>query len=445
MSRDAREEASEARPGEAGGILRDAVRRVERIGEAVGAPAEVIDALRHPRETFVASLPVRMNDGGLRHFPAFRCRYNTVLGPTKGGIRFHPNVTLEEVQALALWMTLKCAVMGLPFGGGKGGVRFDPKALSPMELERVSRAYVRAVADFIGPDRDIPAPDVYTNERIMGWMADEYQAIRRSREPAVITGKPLALGGSHGRDEATGRGAYLAIRELARRKGLEPRETRVAVQGFGNAGYHTARLLAAAGYRVVALSDSKGAIYSERGFDVESVWRVKKESREIRGVYCEGSVCEAVEHERIEGEALLELDVELLVPAALEGVVTAENVDRIRAPLIVEVANGPVEGACDARLRERGVTVLPDVFANAGGVTVSYFEWVQNRQGYPWTLDEVRERLEAVVTRAFDELWRLHEEEKLDLRDAAYALALRRIAEAFEAEGTRDYYRSAEA
>ena len=376
----------------------------------------------------------------MTYFRAYRSHYNDALGPTKGGIRYHPGVTLSEVNALALWMTLKCAVAGLPYGGAKGGVVVDPKRLSPLELERLSRAYVRAMADFIGPDLDIPAPDVYTNARIMGWMADEYQTIKRVKAPGVITGKPIELGGSLGRDEATGRGAYLVIRELANRRGLEPAKTRVAVQGFGNAGYHVARLLQQAGYRIVAVSDSQGGIYSEKGFDVESLQHVKQESRSLKGVYCTGALCELVPHERIDNAALLELDVELLVPAALEGVIGPHNAGRIRAPIVAEVANGPIEGSVDAALHERGISVVPDVLTNAGGVIVSYFEWVQNRQGHAWTLEEVRLRLEEILVRAFGEIWELAQAEQVSLRRAAYTCALRRIAAATFAQGDREYF-----
>jgi glutamate dehydrogenase (NADP+) len=425
-------------------VLDDAIRRVERIGEEAGVNAEVIDALRHPMESLLATLPVRMDDGSTAHFPAYRCRYNAVLGPTKGGIRFHPEVTLDEVQALALWMTIKCAAVGIPFGGGKGGVTVDPKRLSRLELERLSRAYMRAMSKIVGPEHDIPAPDVYTNARIMGWMVDEYQAIRRIKAPGVITGKPISLGGSPGRDEATGRGAFIAIQELARRKDLDARATRVAIQGFGNAGYHVARLLEEAGYRIVAVSDSKGGIFSKKGFDVESLHCYKSDTRELRGVYCQGSVCELVEHEKLSNEELLELDVEMLIPAALGGVISEANVARIKAPIIIEVANGPIVGEVDRYLEEKGTLVLPDVLANAGGVTVSYFEWVQNRQGYGWRLEEVRSRLEEMLTAAFAEIWSVHEEEGRPMRAATYAVAMRRIAAAVEAGGTREYFRQGE-
>jgi glutamate dehydrogenase (NADP+) len=421
-------------------VFEDAVARVERIGEEASVAKEVIDALRQPRALLTADLPVRMDDGSTAHFVAHRCRYNDALGPTKGGIRYHPGVTREEVMALALWMTIKCAVTGLPYGGGKGGVKVDPKQLSRLELERLSRAYMRAMADFVGPEIDIPAPDVYTNARIMGWMADEYETIHRRKAPGVITGKPILLGGSLGRDEATGRGAFIVIQHYAKKVGLDPERTRVAVQGLGNAGYHVARLLQEAGYRIVAVSDSKGGIHSEDGFDVDSLYEHKQSVGKVEGVYCEGSVCELVQHEKISNEELLELDVELLIPAALEGVITADNAERVRARLIAEVANGPISSDADAMLAERGVRVLPDVLTNAGGVTVSYFEWSQNRQGWSWTLPQVRERLEQQLSQAFDQMWAIHGEDEVTLREAAYALALRRIGEAIEAEGTRDYF-----
>ncbi len=422
-------------------VFEDAVSRLERIGAEAGIGPEVIDALRQPEAMLTVSLPVRMDDGATRHFVGHRCRYNDALGPAKGGIRFHPGVTPEEVQALALWMTVKCAVVGIPYGGGKGGVTVDPKQLSRLELERLSRAYMRAMADFIGPEVDIPAPDVYTNARIMGWMADEYETIKRIKAPGVITGKPISLGGSLGREEATGRGAFVVIQEYAKRTGLEPAATRVAIQGFGNAGYHVARLLQRAGYPIVAVSDSKGGIYSEDGFDVESLQQNKLGSRELRGVYCTGSVCELVEHRRVSNEELLELDVELLIPAALEGVIGPHNAERIRAPLIAEVANGPVASDADSLLRDRGIVVLPDVLTNAGGVTVSYFEWVQNRQGYAWTLEEVRARLEEVLVRAFGQIWEIHRDEDASVRSAAYTVAMRRIGEAIESHGTQKFFR----
>lgn len=421
-------------------VFEDAVERLRSLGEAAGIRDEVIAALHQPRRTLAAALPVRRDNGETTWYQAYRCQYNDALGPTKGGIRFHPDVTEAEVKALALWMTIKCACVDLPYGGGKGGVIVDPKSLSRMELERLSRAYMRAMADFIGPDTDIPAPDVYTNARIMGWMADEYQAITRRKAPAVITGKPIVLGGSRGRDEATGRGAFHIIEKYAESVYLDRESTTVAIQGFGNAAYHVARLLQEAGYNIVAASDSKGAIYKEDGFDVESLWKVKQQGNTLKGVYCHGSVCEAIDHDQITNEELLELDVDILIPAALEGVITKSNANKIKADVIVEVANGPTTLAAESKLEGKGKLVLPDVLVNAGGVIVSYFEWVQNRQGYPWTLDTVRERLKTQMEAAFDAVWAEKEKNELTARSAAYKVALGRIQAAIEVQGTREYF-----
>jgi len=421
-------------------IFKDALNRLKKYGEAASISDDVIESLMHPFSILKATLPIRMDDGSTRYFTGYRCRYNNTLGPTKGGIRFHPGVNMAEVQALALWMTIKCAVVGLPFGGGKGGIIVDPKTLSPLELERLSRAYVRAMADFIGPQTDIPAPDVYTNARIMGWMMDEYEAIKRVKAPGVITGKPVRLGGSLGRDDATGRGAYLCIQELSKKLLLEPEKTTVAVQGFGNGGYHVARLLHDAGYKIVAISDSKGGIYSPKGFDVASIYEEKQRSRVVRAVYCKQSVCELVEHDVISNADLLSLDVDILIPAALEGVITQENAASIKAKYIVEVANGPILSNADPILEENGIQTVPDVLANAGGVTVSYFEWVQNRQGYKWSLEEVHTRLQDIMVDAFNEVWDLAQARNLSMRSAAYAVAIERIGEAVEAHGTRDYF-----
>lgn len=421
-------------------VFQDALARLTALGEAAGIRDEVLDALRQPRRLLAAALPVRRDDGRTTWFQAWRCQYDDTLGPTKGGIRYHPDVTEAEVKALALWMTLKCACVDLPFGGAKGGVIVDPKSLSHLELERLSRAYMRAMADFIGPDTDIPAPDVYTNERIMGWMADEYQTIIRQKAPAVITGKPLVLGGSHGRDEATGRGAFHVIEKYVDAIGLDRNKTTFAVQGFGNAAWHVVRLLADAGYTLVAASDSKGAIYKEDGFDVASLHRIKQESDTLRGVYCNGSICEAVEHTSITQDELLTLDVDILIPAALEGTITRDNAPQIKARVIAEVANGPTTLDAERLLEDRGVVVLPDVLTNAGGVVVSYFEWVQNRQGYPWPLDTVRERLRDKMHAAFDAVWREKTDHDLTLRAAAYKVALGRIEAAIKIEGTREYF-----
>jgi glutamate dehydrogenase (NADP+) len=422
-------------------IFEDAVGRLDLAAKYVQVDAEALEKLKFPRAMLQVSIPVRMDDGSLRIFEGYRVRHDATRGPTKGGIRFHPQVNLDEVKALAFWMTCKCAVMGIPYGGAKGGVVVNPKELSHLELERLSRGFVRQVADFIGPETDIPAPDVYTNERIMGWMMDEYSKIVRRRTPDVITGKPIPLGGSQGRDDATGRGAYHCIKELEKRRGWSPAKIRVAVQGFGNAGQHVARLLHADGYRIVAVSDSRGGVYRPEGFDVPSLIQVKNETRELKAVYCEGSVCEAVEAEAVTNEELLELDVDVLIPAALENQITMGNAERVRARVIVEVANGPTTSDADAVLAAAGRLVVPDILANAGGVTVSYFEWVQNRQGMYWTRDEVAARLAEIMVREFNAVFEHMEAYEIDMRTAAYVHALQRISEAVEAQGTYSYYR----
>jgi glutamate dehydrogenase (NADP+) len=421
-------------------IFEDAIRRLDRAFQYAEIDQEAVERLKHPKQILEVSIPVRMDDGSLRVFTGFRVRHDDTRGPTKGGIRYHPDVNLAEVKALAFWMTFKCAVAGLPYGGGKGGVIVNPKELSRMELERLTRGFVEQIADFIGPETDVPAPDVYTNAMIMGWMMDEYSKIHRRRTPAVVTGKPIPLGGSLGRDDATGRGAYHCIKELEQKRGWKPEEIRVAVQGFGNAGQHVARLLQADGYRVLAVSDSRGGIYKSDGFDIPSLIHVKNESRKLAAVYCEESVCEVVEADTITNEQLLELDVDLLIPAALENQITKENADRIQAPVIVEVANGPITGDADQILNEKAKLVVPDILANAGGVTVSYFEWVQNKGGYYWTLDEVHSRLHEIMSREFNAVYDFMEQKGIDMRTAAYAIALNRIGEAIASQGTVRYF-----
>jgi glutamate dehydrogenase (NADP+) len=426
--------------GDDGSLFADAIRRLDKASGFSGIDPEALEKLKHAKAILQVSVPVRMDDGALRIFTGYRVRHDDTRGPTKGGIRYHPQVSLDEVRALAFWMTCKCAVVGLPYGGAKGGVAVDPRELSHLELERLSRSYIRAIADFIGPDTDIPAPDVYTNAMVMGWMMHEYSEIARKHTPDVITGKPIPLGGSLGRDDATGRGAYYCIKELEKRRGWTPSEVRVAVQGFGNAARPVAELLHADGYRIVAVSDSRGGIYREDGFDVPSLARCKAEARELRAVYCRGSLCELVPAQAITNAELLELDVDLLIPAALENQITAENVARVRAPVIVEVANGPTTSEADAALAKRGTLVVPDILANAGGVTVSYFEWTQNRQGFYWPLEEVHRRLREIMAREFGTVYDLMERHGIDLRTAAYVHALDRIGAAIEAQGTHRYF-----
>ena len=421
-------------------IFQDAIRRLDEAAKHAEIDPEALERLKHPKAIMQVSIPVRMDDGTLQIFEGYRVRHDDTRGPTKGGIRFHPNVDLSEVKALAFWMTCKCAVVGLPYGGGKGGVIVNPKELSKLELERLSRGFIDQIADFIGPETDIPAPDVYTNAMIMGWMMDEYSTIRRQRTPAVITGKPLPLGGSLGRDDATGRGAYYCIKQLEEHRSWIPGETRVAVQGFGNAGQHVAALLHYDGYKIAAVSDSRGGIYKPDGFDIPSLIYMKNESRRLQAVYCDGSVCEAVDSEAITNEQLLELDVDILIPAALENQITVENAERIQAPVVVEVANGPTTSDADAILRERGKMVVPDILANAGGVTVSYFEWVQNKAGFYWDLDEVHTRLQKIMATEFNHVYQFMQDKQIDMRTAAYAHALSRMGSAVESQGTHRYF-----
>jgi glutamate dehydrogenase (NADP+) len=413
-------------------------RRLEAAAEVAEVSEDTLERLRLPHAVLKVSVPLRMDDGSLQTYPGYRVRYNDTLGPTKGGIRFHPKVNVDEVESLAFWMTFKCAALDLPYGGGKGGISVNTKELSLAELERLSRAYVDQIADFIGPDLDVPAPDMYTNAMVMGWMVDQFSIIRRENTPAAFTGKPISLGGSLGRDTATADGAFFVLSELlprireqngsAARDGATPT---AAIQGFGNAGSYLARLLHEAGYRVVAVSDSRRALYSADGLDVDALRRAKDETGELPDDA----------GQTIEPDELLELEVDVLAPAALEEVITLDNADRIKAPVVLEVANGPTTPEADEILEENGVTVIPDILANAGGVTVSYFEWVQNRAGMRWPADEVRERLEPRMRGAASEIWDRARDRRTSLRTAAYVVGLERISEAHTATGSAEAYR----
>ncbi len=414
-------------------LLESALVRLDDAAKHINVDADVIEKLKFARETTKVRLMIRMDDGSRKSFLAWRCRYDDTRGPTKGGIRFHPDATEEEVEMLAFWMTFKCAVMNLPYGGDKGAVQVDARTLSKAELERLSRSYIQAFSRIIGPDRDIPAPDVYTNSMIMGWMADEYAQIVGQTSPAVITGKPIALGGSLGRGDATARGGYYLVRHLAGDLGLDG-QLRVAIQGFGNAGQYIASLLAADGHKIVAVSDSGGAVQAADGLDLEALLAAKRDGLSVTATVGKSG------HEALSAAALVGVDCDVLVPAALENMIHTDNANSVKARLILELANGPVTPEADEILASRGVVVLPDILANAGGVTVSYFEWVQNKQGYYWELEEIHAKLRTIMEREGRAIWEQSSSRGITMRTAAYVHALSRLAEAIEAHGTQNYF-----
>lgn len=421
-------------------LFADASKRLEKALKYVAISEDAGERLKYPKTSLSVSIPVRMDDGSLRIFQGYRVRYDDTRGPGKGGVRYHPRVTMDEVQSLAFWMTFKCALLNLPFGGAKGGITLNPKELSKPELERLSRGYIEAIADFIGPDIDILAPDVYTNEMMMGWMMDQYSIIRRQISPGVVTGKPITMGGSQGRNTATGTGAFFIMQAMLPRFEQQPNNTAIAVQGFGNAGMVVAECLYQAGYKVVAISDSHGGIYNEQGLDIPSIVAYKRNHRSVANMYCQNTVCNIGNNSSLTNEELLSLEVDVLVPAALENQITEANADNIKARYIFEVANGPITSGADAILDRKGIYVFPDILVNAGGVTVSYFEWVQNRSGLYWNLTEVNERLKTKIVAEAEQVWKIAKEFTISLRTAAYIHALNRLGEALDAKGTRDYY-----
>jgi glutamate dehydrogenase (NADP+) len=408
-------------------LLEDAAARFEEACEYTELSDDTHERLRRPISSLKVAIPVRMDDGGIETFAGYRVRYDDTRGPAKGGIRFHPSVTAAEVTTLAFWMTFKTAVMDLPFGGGKGGVAVDPKRLSVAELERLSRGYIAAIADVIGPNVDVPAPDVATNELVMGWMVHEYAKIRRGHQPAVLTGKPIALGGIPGRSSATSDGAFHVIREVRDRVLPDAEQPTVAIQGFGNAGAQLASRLVDDGWRVVAVSDSAAAVHDPEGLDVAKLRRHKTDT---------GSLADPPVGAQLDPDELLTLEVDALVPAALEGAIHEDNAEQVRATVVFEVANGPVTASADRILDDRGVEIVPDILVNAGGVTVSWFEWIANRQGERWTEGRVRERLEERMVAETRAIVDLADERGLRLRIAAYVHAVERLAEAIDATGT---------
>jgi glutamate dehydrogenase (NAD(P)+) len=400
--------------------------QLRQTASQIGMEDSMLNVLLECKKCVAVSVPTRMDDGSVRVFEGFRCTHNVARGPSKGGIRYHHQVTLEETKALAMWMTWKCALMGLPFGGAKGGVVVSPKELSVSELERMTRRYTTEIINFIGPEADIPAPDVGTSPREMAWIFDTYSMNKGYSVLGVVTGKPLEVGGSVGRVEATARGAAFCVREALRKQDLSIEARKVAIQGFGNVGSNLALILADQGATIVALSDSQGGVHSADGIDVRAALAHKQDSGSLEGL---------AGTETLTNEELLLIDCDVLAPCALEQVITGENADRIKANIVCEGANGPVTPEADAILDDRGVLVLPDVLANAGGVVVSYFEWVQGLQEYFWKESEVNAKLNDIITRAFAETWRTHEERSMPMRQAAYALAVGRVAEATTTRG----------
>ena len=398
----------------------NALKQLENAFALSGVSQETRLRLQNPQRIIQTTFPVQMDGGKERIFYGYRVQYDNARGPFKGGIRYHPKVDLDEVKSLAFWMAIKCAVANIPYGGGKGGVEVDPKQLSKSELERLSRAFIRSIADAIGPDKDIPAPDVNTTPEIMDWMEDEYSKITGDTSGAVITGKSVANGGHEGREDATARGGFFVFQEAAKAFGI-PANATVAIQGFGNAGWFMAKFLHEAGYKVVAVSDSKGGIYDEKGLDVNAVKQFKDSGKSVED-YGKGS--------KVSNQALLELPVDVLVPAALENQITEQNAGKIKAKVILELANGPTTPQAEEILSKRGITVIPDVLANAGGVTGSYFEWKQNKERAKWSLEKYRGELEKTMRTEFNEVLRFSKEHECIMRTAAYALALQRIEKA---------------
>ncbi len=433
----------------------NATKQLQQAADFLGLDENILEILKQPDRILEASIPIKMDSGEIKVFKGYRVQYNNARGPYKGGIRYFPKVSLSEVKALAAWMTWKCAVADIPFGGGKGGIIVDPKKLSLTELEKLSRGYVRAFYNFIGPETDIPAPDVYTTPQIMAWMMDEYSKIKGYGVPAMITGKPLEAGGIKGRSFATAQGGIYVLEKAVEKMKMNPAKTTVAIQGFGNAGSFAAKILSALGYQIAAVSDSKGGVTSQKfiksiklkvhkvesgesenpllskegaggGLNIDKIIEFKKKNK---------TVCGFPETKTITNEQLLKLDVDILILAALENVITEKNAGRVKAKLILELANGPVTPEADVKLNKKGIVIMPDILANAGGVVVSYFEWIQNRQGSCWEEKETISKLKKIMSRSFDDVWEKKKCHNISMRLAAYLLAVERVAKAMKVRG----------
>ena len=407
------------------------IKKMEGSNEIAKLTSHEAEILKHPNRITEVSLPVKMDNGDLKIFTGYRVQHSNARGPYKGGLRFHPQVDLNEVKALAFWMTIKCAAVDIPYGGAKGGITVDPKKLSAGELERLTRGYTRAIANIVGPDIDISAPDLYTNPQIMAWFMDEYSQIQGKNVPGVVTGKPVEIGGSLGRDTATGQGGFYVLEEVLKKiptfsGSQNKKDITIAVQGFGNVGFNFAKIAHDAGYRVVAVSDSKSGIYNEGGIDIEKVIEHKNAS---------GSVIDFPGAKNISNEEILTLPVTVLAPAAFENVIPMEMVNNVKASIILELANGPMKIEVSEALAKKDILIIPDVLANAGGVIVSYFEWVQNLRQYYWELEKVQSRLKEKITQATNLIWETKERYKVDMRTAAYIVAVERLKKAIKARG----------
>ena len=415
---------------------------MQRAAKLMKLDTHIETHLSHPQRILEVSIPIHRDNGAVQVYRGFRVQHNNARGPYKGGVRFHPEVDMEEVKALAMWMTIKCAVVGIPLGGAKGGVIVDSKDLSPRELEALSRGYIRAVEPIVGPEKDIPAPDVYTNPQIMAWMADEFSALRGRNKLGVVTGKPLEVGGSEGRGEATSQGGVYVLLEALKGLKMKPEETTVVIQGFGNAGANVAHLLEDEGFKIIGVSDSKGALYCKGGIHPKEAIACKREKGHVGECFVagieydatkkasEGSACEMITN-----EALLELDCDVLVLSAMENQVTKENAANIKAKVILELANGPTTPEADEILAQNGVVVIPDILANAGGVTVSYFELVQNQMNFYWSAEEIQGRLKEIMVRAWEDVHELSKKHHSTLREAAFVSALKKLEASMVARG----------
>lgn len=399
-------------------IIKDAVQKL-------GFAREMYELLKEPLRMITVRIPVRMDDNSIKIFTGYRSQHNDAVGPTKGGVRFHPEVNEEEVKALSIWMSLKCGITNLPYGGGKGGIICDPRNMSFGELERLSRGYVRAISQIVGPTKDIPAPDVYTNSQIMAWMMDEYSRLREFDSPGFITGKPLVLGGSQGRETATARGVTICIEEAVKKKGIDLKGARIIVQGFGNAGSFLAKFMHDAGANVIGISDAHGALFDQEGLDIDYLLDRRDSFGTVTTLF----------KDVMTNKELLEKECDILVPAAISNQITAQNAPHIKASIVVEAANGPTTIEATKILNDRGVLLVPDILASAGGVTVSYFEWVQNNQGYYWSEEEVAAKLRQVMVDSFENIYQMSQRHQVDMRLAAYMVGIRKHAEASHFRG----------